>query len=215
VALRLRARVTGVWADGDGFELASSSGEEPVRCRFAVNAAGLASDEVDRMFGGGGFTIRPRKGELIVFDKLARPLVSHVLLPVPTGRTKGVLIAPTVFGNVMLGPTADDVPDRTATGSTPGGLARLTELGRRRIEEAHAAMAARDHPGRSADPLVLEDPEQIVQRRGLPRGASEMRERRRRGQLEELALHRDLLLMSAASSRSRANILRASDGDRS
>ena len=73
VALRLRARVTGVWADGDGFELASSSGEEPVRCRFAVNAAGLASDEVDRMFGGGGFTIRPRKGELIVFDKLARP----------------------------------------------------------------------------------------------------------------------------------------------
>jgi glycerol-3-phosphate dehydrogenase len=66
-----------------------------------------------------------------VFEKLARPLVSHVLLPVPTGRTKGVLIAPTVFGNVMLGPTADDVADRTATGSTAAGLARLTALGQR------------------------------------------------------------------------------------
>ena len=60
----------------------------PVRCRFAVNAAGLASDAVDRLFGGGGFTIRPRKGELIVYDKLARPLLSSIILPVPTARTR-------------------------------------------------------------------------------------------------------------------------------
>ena len=67
------------------------------------------------MFGGDGFTIRPRKGELIVFDKLARPLLSSVILPVPTARTKGVLVAPTVFGNVLLGPTAEDVADRVDT----------------------------------------------------------------------------------------------------
>ena len=155
VALRLRARVTGVWADGDGFELASSSGEEPVRCRFAVNAAGLASDEVDRMFGGGGFTIRPRKGELIVFDKLARPLLSSIVLPVPTARTKGVLVAPTVFGNVLLGPTAEDVPDRTDTATSAPGLAALLAAGRRILpglehEEVTATYAglraATEHP---------------------------------------------------------------------
>ena len=58
------------------------------------------------MLGGESFTITPRRGELIVFDKLARPLLSSILLPVPTARTKGVLVAPTVYGNVLLGPTA-------------------------------------------------------------------------------------------------------------
>jgi glycerol-3-phosphate dehydrogenase len=139
VTLRLRARVTGVSAlPGGEFELTVAPGEEPVRCRFAVNAAGLASDEVDRMFGGGGFTIQPRKGELIVFDKLARPLLSSIILPVPTARTKGVLVAPTVFGNLLLGPTAEDVPDRSDTSTSASGLSALLAAGRRilpRLEE--------------------------------------------------------------------------------
>jgi glycerol-3-phosphate dehydrogenase len=50
---------------------------------------------------------------------------------VPTAKTKGVLVAPTVFGNVVLGPTAEDVPDRDATGSTAAGLAGLVAQGRR------------------------------------------------------------------------------------
>ena len=104
-----------------------------VHADFVVNAAGLAGDEIDRLFGQARFTIVPRRGELIVFDKLARPLVSHVLLPVPTARTKGVLVSPTVFGNVVLGPTADDVDDKRDTASTPGGLARLRAEGRRLV----------------------------------------------------------------------------------
>ncbi len=131
VTLRLGTRVTGVWAAGDGFELTVAPGAEPVRCRFAVNAAGLASDDVDRMFGGDGFTIKPRKGELIVFDKLARPLLSSIILPVPTARTKGVLVAPTVFGNVLLGPTAQDVADRADTATSASGLSALLADGRR------------------------------------------------------------------------------------
>jgi glycerol-3-phosphate dehydrogenase len=107
------------------------AGGEPLRTRFLVNAAGLRSDEVHRMAGLDGFTVTPRRGELIVFDKLARPLVDHILLAVPTKTTKGVLIAPTVFGNVMLGPTADDIEDKTATGSTAAGLKRLRAEGAR------------------------------------------------------------------------------------
>ncbi|MCU1358801.1 MAG: FAD/NAD(P)-binding oxidoreductase, partial [Ilumatobacteraceae bacterium] len=78
-----------------------------------------------------GFTIRPRRGELIVFDKLARPLLRGTVLPVPTAHTKGVLVAPTVFGNIMVGPTADDIDDRGATGSTQAGIASLLAHGRR------------------------------------------------------------------------------------
>ena len=104
-----------------------------IHADHVVNAAGLGSDEIDRLFGHQTFTITPRRGELIVYDKLARPLVNHVLLPVPTARTKGVLVSPTVFGNVILGPTAEDVDDKRATGSTPAGLLRLVEQGRRLV----------------------------------------------------------------------------------
>ena len=82
------------------------------------------SDEIDRMFGHDASPSRPRRGELIVFDKLARPLVNHILLPVPTKTTKGVLVAPTVFGNVMLGPTADDLERQGRHARPPTGLAR-------------------------------------------------------------------------------------------
>ncbi|MGZ4725530.1 MAG: FAD-dependent oxidoreductase [Ilumatobacteraceae bacterium] len=102
-----------------------------VRTKFLVNAAGLHGDELHRAIGLDGFTIRPRRGELIVFDKLARPLLNRTVLPVPTATTKGVLVAPTVFGNVMLGPTAEDIDDKTATASTRTGIDSLLEKGRR------------------------------------------------------------------------------------
>jgi glycerol-3-phosphate dehydrogenase len=102
-----------------------------LRSRFVVNAAGLQADAIDRLFGHDTFAVTPRRGELIVFDKLARPLVNHILLQVPTKFSKGVLVSPTVFGNVVLGPTADDIADKTATGSTAAGIASLSDKGRR------------------------------------------------------------------------------------
>ncbi|RKT07616.1 glycerol-3-phosphate dehydrogenase [Streptomyces sp. 3211.6] len=103
----------------------------PLRTRHLVNAAGLHADRIDRLLGHADFTVTPRRGQLIVFDELARGLVRHILLPVPTALGKGVLVTPTVHGKVMLGPTAEDLDDRTATGSTAEGLALLREKGRR------------------------------------------------------------------------------------
>jgi glycerol-3-phosphate dehydrogenase len=129
VRLLLGTCVTGVCLVDGCYELMTTRGV--VRGRWVVNAAGLGSDVIDRMFGGDGFTIRPRRGELIVFDKLARPLLRSILLPVPTARSKGVLVAPTVYGNVLLGPTAEDVPDRSDTATTAAGLESLMVAGRR------------------------------------------------------------------------------------
>lgn len=100
-----------------------------VRCRLIINAAGLYSDEINHLLGHRGFTVTPRRGELIVFDKFSRALVNHILLPVPTAITKGVLISPTVYGNVMLGPTAEDMFDKTDTGTSANGLKALWEKG--------------------------------------------------------------------------------------
>jgi len=128
-SLFLRAPVTAARREGGFHVLGTPRGE--LAAAWVVNAAGLRADEVDRLFGHETFTIRPRRGELVVFDKLARRLLSHVILPVPNERTKGVLVAPTVFGNVLLGPTAEDVEDKTATATTAPGIARLLEAGRR------------------------------------------------------------------------------------
>ena len=71
----------------------------PSEAAHLVNAAGLRSDEVNAMLGHSNFRVTPRRGELIVFDKLARGLVNHVLLPLPTEKTKGVLVSPTVYAD--------------------------------------------------------------------------------------------------------------------
>jgi glycerol-3-phosphate dehydrogenase len=132
--LRLNTRVIGVEriAEG-GFRVQTNGGS--VATRFLVNAAGLHSDELDRMLGHGGFTITPRRGELIVFDKLARHLVEHIVLAVPTGTTKGVLLAPTVYGNVLLGPTARHGENKDDTSSTKEGLDYLRSEGQRLMPE--------------------------------------------------------------------------------
>lgn len=132
--LRRSAPVDAVERLGDGgFRLTLPAGG--LTARYLVNAAGLRSDELDRMLGYDRFTVTPRRGELIVFDKLARPLVEHIVLAVPTKVTKGVLIAPTVFGNVMLGPTADDVRRKDDTASTAAGLGYLRSEGARIMPE--------------------------------------------------------------------------------
>ncbi|MEV6055452.1 FAD-dependent oxidoreductase [Streptomyces sp. NPDC052107] len=113
----------------DGQRLTTSRG--PLHARHLVNAAGLHCDTLDRLLGHEDFAVTPRRGQLLVYDKFARPLIRHILLPVPTALGKGVLVAPTVYGNVLLGPTAEDLDDKRATGSTADGLAGLRAKGRR------------------------------------------------------------------------------------
>jgi glycerol-3-phosphate dehydrogenase len=105
------------------------TGAATIRARCVINAAGLGSDTVDRLFGHRRFAVTPRRGELIVFDKLARPLVNRIVLAVPGKLGKGVLISPTIYGNVMLGPTAEDLEDKAATGTSRDGLAFLLRKG--------------------------------------------------------------------------------------
>ncbi|PAZ11423.1 FAD/NAD(P)-binding oxidoreductase [Streptomyces sp. SA15] len=129
VDLHLNSRVEQVGRQDDTHVLATTRGT--LRARWLVNAAGLYADTLDRQLGHRDFSVTPRRGQLLVFDKLARDLVRHILLPVPTALGKGVLVAPTVHGNVLLGPTAEDLDDKRATGSTADGLALLREKGRR------------------------------------------------------------------------------------
>ncbi|MCW1820636.1 FAD/NAD(P)-binding oxidoreductase [Mycolicibacterium conceptionense] len=156
-------RVERVETGAEDTTLHTSAGA--VRTRWVVNAAGLGADVIDNLFGFSRFTVTPRRGELIVYDKLARPLVDKIVLPVPTSRGKGVLVSPTIYGNVMLGPTSEDLTDRTATGTSETGFEFLLEKGRglmpRLLDEEVTATyaglrAAIDH----SDYLIEADPAQ-------------------------------------------------------
>lgn len=128
-ALLLGHRVDGAEPGPHATVLRTGRGE--IAARWVVNAAGLAADVVDGLFGHRRFTVTPRRGELLVFDKLARPLADRIVLSVPGSRGKGVLISPTVYGNVMLGPTAEDVADRGDTATTRAGFDFLLDKGGR------------------------------------------------------------------------------------
>lgn len=133
--------------------------------RWVVNAAGLGSDLVDRMLGHDRFTVTPRKGELVVYDKAARSLVRSIVLPVPTALGKGVLVSPTVYGNVMVGPTAEDVEDRTDTSTTERGTAFLVDKAHRLVpalaaEEVTATYAGLRAATEHGDYVVDVDPAQ-------------------------------------------------------
>jgi glycerol-3-phosphate dehydrogenase len=121
------ARVTGVVANGHN-TLQTTRGD--IHGRWVINAAGLGADYLDAEFGHHRFTVTPRRGELLVFDKLTRPMVPLIVLAVPSSRGKGVLVSPTIYGNVMVGPTSENLEDRTATGTSEEGFDFLVSKGR-------------------------------------------------------------------------------------
>jgi glycerol-3-phosphate dehydrogenase len=132
VQLALRSPVSSISRAPDGFHVLDGP-RGSWRSRWLVNAAGLGADRLDRMMGHSRFTIVPRRGELIVFDKLSRNLVQRILLAVPTAAGKGVLVTPTVYGNVLVGPTSEPVPLELATNSTAVGTGHVLDKARRLV----------------------------------------------------------------------------------
>jgi glycerol-3-phosphate dehydrogenase len=96
---------------GDALVLSEPRGES-LRVRLAVNCAGLCADEVAGFVGDESFEIYPRKGEFLVFDPPGGEPLDRILLPVPSERTKGMLVFPSVDGKVIAGPTAVDQEDK-------------------------------------------------------------------------------------------------------
>jgi glycerol-3-phosphate dehydrogenase len=104
-------RVEAIERADDGLTVRTAEGGD-LRCRAAVNCAGLRADEVAAMAGDDSFAIYPRKGEFFVFEPPGGEPLERILLPVPTKRTKGVLVFPTVDGKAVAGPTAHDQDDK-------------------------------------------------------------------------------------------------------
>jgi glycerol-3-phosphate dehydrogenase len=102
--------------------------------RTVINCAGLFGDQLEqRLLGQSQFSIHPRKGQFVVFDKAASALLGNIVLPVPNERTKGIVITRTVFGNLLVGPTAEEQDDRVHAGLNHEVLQHLIDAAVTRI----------------------------------------------------------------------------------
>jgi len=113
------------------FEVTTS--EKTFQARYVINAAGLFADEVSALVGVNDFTIRPRKGEEFILDKKREHLTNHLLFPLPSKTSKGILVIKTADGNPMIGPTAQDIEDKEDLSTSDDGLNKVLAGVRRMI----------------------------------------------------------------------------------
>ena len=106
-----------------GFKVITNQGT--FYSKYVINAAGVYADEVHNMISEKKLHITPRRGEYCLLDKNTGTLVSHTIFQVPGKMGKGVLVTPTIHGNLMIGPTADDVPDKEENATTRAGLDKV------------------------------------------------------------------------------------------
>lgn len=105
-----------------------------IACKYVVNAAGVYADEIAKLAGDESFTITPRKGEYILFDKTAcSSLVYGVVFPCPTKKSKGILVCTTTHGNTFIGPNANEVDYKEDKAVTAEGMNEIIASARKLV----------------------------------------------------------------------------------
>ncbi len=133
VEFRFNTEVTEIEKITGGYLVKTSAGD--FETKALVNAAGVYAAVIHNMVSGKKLKITPRKGEYCLFDKTVGNLTSHTLFQLPTKYGKGVLVTPTVHGNLLVGPTAVDTDDFEGVNTTAEGLADLLKRGALSVSE--------------------------------------------------------------------------------
>ena len=126
-------------ADEDGsYKIAARDGRV-VEAKYVINCAGVYSDAVAALVGDESFSVRPRRGEYMLLDRECGSLVKSTVFRCPSKMGKGVLVSPTVDGNLLLGPTAEDIDDKSDTSTTAAGLAQVRTLATEQVSGINPA----------------------------------------------------------------------------
>lgn len=126
VQFRLGEKVMGLGRTREGIWTVSTS-KGQLTARVVVNAAGVFADDVHAMASATPLSVTPRRGQYYVLDTCAGTHVRHTVFALPGPLGKGVLVTPTTAGNLLVGPTAEDVVDKEGTDTTAEGLAEVRE----------------------------------------------------------------------------------------
>jgi len=133
VELLLNSPVTNVTKTNDGYSI--TAGEKTIESKIIINCAGLHSDDINNMINTPSFEILPNRGEYNLFDKSVGNMVNSVVFKCPSAAGKGVLITPTVHGNLLLGPTSEYIDSKTNFDTTLAGLNYISEHAHHTLKE--------------------------------------------------------------------------------
>lgn len=132
--VKFNTQVDGGRFDGQIWSLETTAGM--IRGKTIINCAGLFGDVLEqKLLGQSSFSIHPRKGQFVVFDKAASRYLTNIILPVPNERTKGIVLTRTVYGNLLVGPTAEEQQDRIHAGLDSEVLQQLVDAAVERIPQ--------------------------------------------------------------------------------
>lgn len=134
VALIRNFEVTVIARENSEFTVTAANGET-VTAKYIVNCAGCHSDKIAAIAGDGFFEMIPRAGQYILLDKTEGSRVDHTIFQVPTKEGKGILVTPTVDGNLLTGPTAERVKTAEDTETTPEGLLTVMRLAAKSVPD--------------------------------------------------------------------------------
>lgn len=128
VECKLNFAVASINKNANGYTVVAENGEQ-VEATYVVNCAGVYADKIASMVGACDFTITPRRGEYMLLDKEAGQTVNATIFRTPTAMGKGILVVRTVDGNLLMGPTAENIQDKDDVSTTDAGLASVKALG--------------------------------------------------------------------------------------
>jgi glycerol-3-phosphate dehydrogenase len=132
VELLLNQEVTNIKPEKDIFHITTTT--DHFQAKVVVNAAGVFADKINNMVSQNKIEIRPKRGEYFVLDKNAGKTVHHVLFPTPNEKGKGILVTPTVHGNVLVGPNSVYIDEKEDKATTSDGLAEVRTAGHKTME---------------------------------------------------------------------------------
>lgn len=119
-----------------------------IAAKYVVNAAGIYADEIAKLAGDDTFTITPRKGEYILFDKTAcSSLVYGVVFPTPTKKSKGILVCTTTHGNTFIGPNANEQDSKEDKAVTTAGMNEIIASAKKLIPNLPMGAAITEFAG--------------------------------------------------------------------
>ena len=127
VELKRNFEISKIAHNENGFTVTSTDGEQ-VQGTYFLNCAGNHADELAELIGDRYYDIIPRAGEYMLLDKAEGARVSHTIFQVPSKEGKGILVSPTVDGNLLTGPTASKVDGPECNETTSEGLAIVQKL---------------------------------------------------------------------------------------
>ena len=147
--IRLNAGVNGIVKTESGYRLETAKGD--VEAKYVINCAGVDSACIHEMVAPKSFTIKPSRGDYYLMDKAEGTKANCVLFQCPSEAGKGVLVSPTVHGNLIVGPNAVSCQDAHRVNTTSDGLNFVKQMAAKSVPDINYRNAIRNFAGMRAN----------------------------------------------------------------